>query len=111
MGEIINFPGTEKEVPEESDIWQTLIYRWWMSEYYPMFEEAGKIRRSYLTYGHLIEVMMELVMQELISYDDTDDEYYQLAMVPEVHQMINESIIKSLNASKTDKEIKENSHE
>ena len=105
MGEVIEFPKKPEEV-EESDIWHTLIYRWWMSEYYPMFEEAGKIKRSYLTYGHLVELMMELAQREYVAYDMEEDAY-QLAMLPEIHEMINDSVIKSFNASKTDEEINE----
>ena len=103
MGEVVNFPGTETAEP--SDIWQTLIYRWWMDEYYPMFEEAGKIKRSYITYGNLIETMMELAQEEYIEYKGDDDEGYQMAMLPEIHQMIHEAIITSFNMSKTDEEI------
>ena len=102
MGKVIQGPWSEEV--NESDIWQTLVYNLWMDEYYPLFVEAGKIKRSYVTYGNLIESFMELAQEGYIEYDESD-EGYQIKMNPKVHELIHEAVIVSFNMSKTDEEI------
>ena len=107
MGDVINFPNRKVDEPSEADVFHTLVYRLWMREWYNMFEQGKKLKQAYLVYGHLIDLMLDLLADGKLSIEKSNEDTYYLAMHDFIWEIINENMILSFNTAKEDDENEE----
>ena len=108
MGDVVDFPTEQVEdyVATEEDQLSMLTYRWWLNDFYPMFEESGKLTHSYYVYGELFESIRILHAEGMIEVIEEDDQI-GLGMEKTTSNLIYETIIGAFNQCQTDSELKD----
>ena len=76
-------------------------------EWYDMFEQGKKLKQAYLVYGHLIDLMLDLLADGKLSIEKSNEDTYYLAMHDFIWEIINENMILSFNTAKEDDENEE----
>ena len=104
MTNVIQFPNKDAEEVDKETYLGILIYQWWMQDFYPMFEEGGKLLRSYMVYGEFFHTVLELYRMDMVEILE-EDEKLGLGIQPEISHLIFEQMIAAFNACKLDSEL------
>ena len=105
MGDVVQFPGNPDEEYDIETQLSVLIYKWWMKDFFPMFEEGGKMLRSYMVYGELFSAVMHMHADGLVEVIEDEEGAVGLAIDPRISQLIFDTMNGAYNMARSDEDI------